>query len=122
MADKTYRRIILVGPPGSGKGTQAAILAEKLQITTISAGELLRAEARTGSELGKQIAARIDFGKLVPPEIIVQAMTKEIAKPENSKGYIMDGFPRSMSCSLTSVPSTSPARSWSTDSTRYTSP
>ncbi len=96
MADKTYRRIIFVGPPGSGKGTQAAILAEKLQITTISAGELLRAEARTGSELGKQIAARIDFGKLVPPEIIVQAMTKEIAKPENSSGYIMDGFPRSM--------------------------
>ena len=96
MADKTYRRIIFVGPPGSGKGTQAAILAEKLQITTISAGELLRAEAKTGSELGKQIAARIDFGKLVPPEIIVQAMIKEIARPENSAGYIMDGFPRSM--------------------------
>lgn len=90
------RHIIFVGPPGSGKGTQAQILAEKLKITTISAGELLRAEARTGSELGKQIAARIDFGKLVPPEIIVQAMLKEISKPENSAGYIMDGFPRSL--------------------------
>ena len=56
MTAKTYKHIIMVGPPGSGKGTQASILAEKLQITTISAGELLRAEARTGSELGKQIA------------------------------------------------------------------
>jgi adenylate kinase len=96
MTAKAYKHIIMVGPPGSGKGTQAAILAEKLQITTISAGELLRAEARTGSELGKQIAARIDFGKMVPPEIIVRAMLQEISKPENSAGYIMDGFPRSM--------------------------
>ena len=96
MVANNFRHIIMVGPPGSGKGTQAAILAEKLQIATISAGELLRAEARTGSELGKQIAARIDFGKLVPPEIIVRAMLQEISKPENSKGYIMDGFPRSM--------------------------
>ena len=103
MTAKNYKHIVMVGPPGSGKGTQAAILAEKLQITTISAGELLRAEARTGSELGKQIAARIDFGKMVPPEIIVRAMLQEIAKPENSAGYIMDGFPRSMARLLSSA-------------------
>lgn len=91
-----FRHIIMVGPPGSGKGTQAGILAEKLKITTVSAGELLRAEAKTGSELGKQIADRIDFGKMVPPEIIVRAMLNEISKPENAAGYIMDGFPRSL--------------------------
>ena len=91
-----FRHIIMVGPPGSGKGTQAGILAEKLKIMTVSAGELLRAEAKTGSELGKQIADRIDFGKMVPPEIIVRAMLNEISKPENAAGYIMDGFPRSL--------------------------
>ena len=91
-----YNRIVLLGPPGSGKGTQGAILAERMGVNEISAGELLRAEVRTGSELGKEIAARIDKGNLVTPELIVRLMTQAFLAPENAKGFISDGFPRSL--------------------------
>ena len=91
-----YNRIVLLGPPGSGKGTQGAILAERMRVHEISAGELLRAEVRTGSELGKEIAARIDKGHLVTPELIVRLMTQAFLAPENSNGFISDGFPRSL--------------------------
>jgi len=91
-----YNRIVLLGPPGSGKGTQGAILAERMGIKEISAGELLRAEVRTGSELGKEIAARIDNGQLVSADLIVRLMTQAFLSPENEKGFISDGFPRSL--------------------------
>ena len=91
-----YNRIVLLGPPGSGKGTQGAILAERMGVKEISAGELLRAEVRTGSELGKEIAARIDNGQLVSPELIVRLMTQAFLAPENANGFISDGFPRSL--------------------------
>lgn len=91
-----YNRIVLLGPPGSGKGTQGAILAERMGVKEISAGELLRAEVRTGSELGKEIAARIDNGQLVSADLIVRLMTQAFLAPENANGFISDGFPRSI--------------------------
>ena len=91
-----YSRIVLLGPPGSGKGTQGAILAERMGIKEISAGELLRAEVKSGSELGKEIAARIDQGQLVPSDLIVHLMSQAFLSPENEKGFISDGFPRSV--------------------------
>ena len=91
-----YNRIVLLGPPGSGKGTQGAILAERMGINEISAGELLRAEVKTGSDLGKEIAARIDNGQLVSADLIVRLMTQAFLAPENANGYISDGFPRSI--------------------------
>ncbi len=91
-----YNRIVLLGPPGSGKGTQGAILAERMGIKAISAGELLRAEVKTGSELGKEIAARIDNGQLVSADLIARLMTQAFLAPENANGFISDGFPRSI--------------------------
>lgn len=91
-----YNRIVLLGPPGSGKGTQGAILAERMGVKEISAGELLRAEVKTGSELGKEIAAYINAGKLVSTELIVRLMSQAFLSPENEKGFISDGFPRSV--------------------------
>ena len=91
-----YNRIVLLGPPGSGKGTQGAILAERMGIKEISAGELLRAEVKTGSDLGKEIAACIDKGQLVSADLIVRLMTQAFLSSENEKGFISDGFPRSI--------------------------
>ena len=91
-----YNRIVLLGPPGSGKGTQGAILAEKMGVQEISAGELLRAEAKTGSQLGQEIKSYIDKGQLVPTDLIVRLMSQAFLAPENEKGFISDGFPRSV--------------------------
>jgi len=91
-----YNRIVLLGPPGSGKGTQGAILAERMGVQEISAGELLRAEVKSGSDLGKEIAGCIDKGQLVSSDLIVRLMTQAFLAPENAKGYISDGFPRSI--------------------------
>ena len=91
-----YNRIVLLGPPGSGKGTQGAILAEKMGVKEISAGELLRAEAKTGSQLGQEIKSYIDQGQLVPTDLIVRLMSQAFLAPENEKGFISDGFPRSV--------------------------
>ncbi len=91
-----YNRIVLLGPPGSGKGTQGAILAERMGVKEISAGDLLRAEVKTGSELGQEISACIDKGQLVSSELIARLMTQAFLAPENAHGFISDGFPRSM--------------------------
>lgn len=91
-----HNRIILLGKTGSGKGAQGAILTERMGIKDISAGELLRTEVKTGSELGKEIAARIDHGILVSSDLIVRLMTQAFLAPENEKGFISDGFPRSI--------------------------
>ncbi len=91
-----HNRIVLLGPPGSGKGTQGAILAERMGIQEISAGELLRAEARTDSDLGREVASYINEGRLVPSELIVHLMKQAFLAPENSNGFISDGFPRSV--------------------------
>ena len=91
-----YRRIILMGPPGSGKGTQGAILSQKLGLHTYSAGELLREATQSGSREGLAIKKIIDKGNLVPAKYIVNRIKAKLMEPENLKGYILDGFPRTL--------------------------
>ncbi len=93
---KMPRHIVMMGPPGSGKGTQSAILSEKLKINTYSAGELLREATLSGTPEGNAIKEIIDKGNLVPAEYIVNRIEAKIMEPENHKGYIIDGFPRTL--------------------------
>lgn len=87
--------IVIMGPPGSGKGTVCEKLVKDLQYKLISAGDLLRQEKASGSELGKQIAKLIDFGNLVPDSVITKIITKELRKPTLlGKFHIIDGYPR----------------------------
>jgi len=90
------RHIVMMGPPGGGKGTQSAILSEKLGINTYSAGELLREATLSGTPEGNAIKEIIDKGNLVPAEYIVNRIEAKIIQPENHKGYIIDGFPRTL--------------------------
>jgi len=85
-------RVILVGPPGAGKGTQARLLAEKFGLAHISTGDILREHRKKGTELGKQAAAYMDSGKLVPDDLIVSMVAETLA---SQKGFVLDGFPRS---------------------------
>lgn len=94
--NKQIRHIVMLGPPGSGKGTQAAILSEKLGIDTVSTGSVLRAEAQSGSKMGEKIKKLIDKGSLVPDKWMIKIMEKVLMDPVNAKGYILDGSPRSV--------------------------
>lgn len=89
-------RLILIGPQGSGKGTQAELLSVYLQIPTISTGQLCRSEIAHGSELGKQIEGFVQAGELVPDEIITAMLKKRIADYDAQDGFIIDGFPRTV--------------------------
>lgn len=87
--------LAFLGPPGSGKGTQAKLLAAKLKIPHISLGDILRDEARSETEIGKRIAQFIHAGKLAPNELTIELTRKRIGKPDCRSGFILDGFPRS---------------------------
>ncbi len=86
--------IIFLGAPGSGKGTQALLISEKLKIPTISTGEALRKEVSLQSEIGKIVKSYMDSGKLVPDEIVVDIIKNRITELDCQKGFILDGFPR----------------------------
>ena len=88
--------LILLGAPGAGKGTQAAILARELSIPTISTGNILRAAVASGSELGQQAKACMENGTLVSDEIIIGIVRERLAEPDCAKGYILDGVPRTL--------------------------
>jgi adenylate kinase len=88
--------LILLGPPGSGKGTQAAMLQDKLHLPHISTGDLLRDHARRGTELGKQAQTFMDKGQLVPDALILDMLFERVSQKDCSKGYILDGFPRTL--------------------------
>jgi len=88
--------LILLGAPGAGKGTQAAILARELNIPTISTGNILRAAVASGSELGKQAKACMETGALVSDEIIIGIIRDRLAEPDCANGYILDGVPRTI--------------------------
>ena len=86
--------LVLMGPPGAGKGTQGEILAKKLGIDTISTGVMLRTAIKEQTEIGKQVEKLISDGKLVPDDIMVKLVKERLAKPDCAKGFILDGFPR----------------------------
>lgn len=87
-------RIALLGPPGSGKGTQGVVLREAYGIPHVSSGDLLRAAVRDGTELGRQAKTFMDAGKLVPDDLVLAMMKERLAKDDCRKGFLLDGFPR----------------------------
>ncbi len=89
-------RLILFGPPGAGKGTQAKLLEEKLNIPQLSTGDMFRNAIKNQTPLGVKVKAILDSGKLVSDEVVVEMVAETIAKPEFANGYILDGFPRTV--------------------------
>jgi len=87
-------RMILVGPPGAGKGTQAARLVDTFRIPHISSGDMFRAEVKQGTELGKQLDHHMKAGGLVPDDVTIPIVLKRITQPDSEKGFMLDGFPR----------------------------
>jgi adenylate kinase len=89
-------RIVLLGPPGSGKGTQAALLVERLGIPHISTGALLRNAAKRGTELGLKAKALTDKGELVPDDVISDMIEERLGRDDVANGFILDGYPRNL--------------------------
>ena len=89
-------RVVLVGPPGSGKGTQAVKLAEKLGVPQISTGDLFRSNINSGTELGLKAKRYLDAGDLVPSELTNALVDKRLDEPDAAAGFILDGYPRSV--------------------------
>lgn len=93
---KNHPRVIIIGPQGSGKGTQAELIAKKLGITKITTGEIYREHIRRKTKLGALAAQTINAGNLMPDKITNKIMTKELSKPSVKKGYLVDGYPRNL--------------------------
>ena len=89
-------KIIMLGAPGAGKGTQAKQIAAKYEIPHISTGDIFRANIKEGTELGKKAKAFMDKGELVPDELTCDLVVDRISKPDAAKGYVLDGFPRTI--------------------------
>jgi len=88
--------VILLGPPGSGKGTQAIRLTKELGIPHISTGDLFRENISKNTELGKRAKTYMDAGKLVPDEVVLDMLFDRVSRPDCAKGYLLDGFPRTL--------------------------
>jgi adenylate kinase len=90
------KKLIFLGPPGVGKGTVAKMITGKLGVIQISTGDLLRAAVKEGSELGNQAKEYMNAGKLVPDELVINMLKERIKQPDCEKGFILDGFPRTI--------------------------
>lgn len=95
-ASKAPKALILFGPPGSGKGTQAKLLRESLQVPHISTGDMLRERIAMGDPLGRQVQGLMQAGRLVPDEVANRLVDERIARPDCSAGFILDGYPRTI--------------------------
>ncbi len=88
--------VLLIGPPGSGKGTQGERLSHRLGLEHIAAGDLLRAEVDAGTPLGREVSGYLDRGELVPDELIIGMIMPAVTRAAEDRGYLLDGFPRSV--------------------------
>jgi len=89
-------RMVLLGPPGAGKGTHARLLKKRFQVPHIATGDLLRARVKDGSEMGKRAKQVMNEGRLVPDEIVIQMIRDRLHEADAKKGFILDGFPRTV--------------------------
>ena len=89
-------KIILLGAPGAGKGTQAQFIMNKFAIPQISTGDMLRSAIKAGTELGKQAKTLMNAGQLVPDDLIISLVKERVAQPDCAKGFVLDGFPRTI--------------------------
>ena len=89
-------KLILLGAPGAGKGTQAEVISEKYNVPTISTGNIIRAAIKNGTEMGLKAKSYIDAGNLVPDEVVIGIVKERLSKSDCANGYILDGFPRTI--------------------------
>jgi adenylate kinase len=89
-------KLILLGAPGAGKGTQAELLCRKLNIPQVSTGNIIRAEIKSDSELGRRMKALVESGSLVPDSLVIEMLAKRISEDDCLEGYLLDGFPRTI--------------------------
>lgn len=96
MSEKQGKRVVLIGPPGSGKGTQSPRLVEEFGICHLATGDLLRAAIAKGTELGLKAKSIMEAGGLVPDDVMVGMIKDNLSRPECSNGFVLDGFPRTI--------------------------
>ena len=96
MSETTQTRLLIIGPPGAGKGTQAARIAERYDVPAISTGDIFRANIQGGTELGQQVQAIIQAGELVPDSLTNEIVRDRLHQDDASRGFLLDGYPRNV--------------------------